>query len=242
MEYFYLLVVSFLSNLFSAFSGGGAGIIQLPAILLLFEITFPVALATHKISTVLLGIGASLKFFEKNRPEKKFIKDGIFIGLPGVIIGAYSISFIDEVIARKLLGILIFIVFILSFSKTIKEKQDTASPIIAYVFLFIIGFLNGSLSAGTGLLYTLMLTKIYGMTFKEAVGYTLLVVGLFFNLVGAITLYLISNIDMSILPILLIGSFIGGYIGAMIAISKSNKIIKSAYQLVTLVVAYKLLF
>jgi len=80
------------------------------------------------------------------------------------------------------------------------------------------------------------------MTFKEAVGYTLLVVGLFFNLVGAITLYLISNIDMSILPILLIGSFIGGYIGAMIAISKSNKIIKSAYQLVTLVVAYKLLF
>ena len=80
------------------------------------------------------------------------------------------------------------------------------------------------------------------MTFKEAVGYTLLVVGLFFNLVGAITLYLISNIDMSILPILLIGSFIGGYIGAMVAISKSNKIIKSAYQLVTLVVAYKLLF
>ena len=60
--------------MFSAFSGGGAGIIQLPAILLLFEITFPVALATHKVSTVLLGLGASLKFFEKNIPNKKMVK------------------------------------------------------------------------------------------------------------------------------------------------------------------------
>ncbi len=242
MEYFYLFFVSFISNLFSAFSGGGAGIIQLPAILLLFEITFPVALATHKISTVLLGIGASLKFFEKDKPNKKFIKDGILIGLPAVIIGAYSINYIDEEIARKLLGVLIFIVFILSFIKSTEKIKDSAYPIVQYALLFIIGFLNGSLSAGTGLLYTLMLTKIYGMTFKEAVGYTLLVVGLFFNLVGAITLYLISNIDISILPILLIGSFIGGYVGAMFAISRSNKIIKISYQFVTLAVAYKLLF
>ena len=242
MEYFYLFIVSFISNLFSAFSGGGAGIIQLPAILLLFEITFPVALATHKISTVLLGIGASLKFFEKDKPNKKFIKDGILIGLPAVVIGAYSISYIDEEIARKLLGVLIFIVFILSFIKSTEKIKDSAYPIVQYALLFIIGFLNGSLSAGTGLLYTLMLTKIYGMTFKEAVGYTLLVVGLFFNLVGAVTLYLISNIDISILPILLIGSFIGGYVGAMFAISRSNKIIKISYQFVTLAVAYKLLF
>ena len=242
MDYIYLLIVSFFSNLFSAFSGGGAGIVQLPAILLLFEITFPVALATHKISTVLLGVGASLKFFERTSPEKKFIKDGIFIGLPAVVFGAYSISYIDEVIARKLLGTLIFIVFVLSFTKSTKKVKNVSNTHIEYIVLFIIGFLNGSLSAGTGLLYTLMLTKIYGMTFKEAVGYTLLVVGLLFNLVGAITLYLISNIDISILPILLIGSFIGGYVGAMLAIKKSNKIIKIAYQFVTLVVAYKLLF
>ena len=114
MEYIFLLFVSFISNLFSAFSGGGAGIIQLPAILLLFEITFPVALATHKVSTVLLGLGASLKFFEKNIPNKKILLEGIMVGLPAVIVGAYSISSIDEGLARKLLGILILIVFLLS--------------------------------------------------------------------------------------------------------------------------------
>ena len=92
------------------------------------------------------------------------------------------------------------------------------------------------------ILYTLLLTKLYGYTYKEAIGYTLLVVGLFYNLVGAIVLYLISSIDISILPILLLGSFAGGYLGAMVAIKKSNVLIKSAYQLVTLIVAYKLLF
>ena len=242
MEYFFLLLISFLSNLFSAFSGGGAGIIQLPAILLLFEISFPIALATHKISTVLLGLGASLKFFEKNKPSHRLLSEGIMLGLPAVIIGAYSISFINENLARQFLGLLILLVFFLSLTKSHNQDRTKPNPLIVYPLLFIIGFLNGSLSAGTGLLYTLMLTKLYGYSYKEAIGYTLLVVGLFYNLVGAIVLYLISSIDISILPILLLGSFAGGYLGAMVAIKKSNVLIKSAYQLVTLIVAYKLLF
>ena len=241
MEYLFLLIISFLSNLFSAFSGGGAGIIQLPAILLLFEISFPVALATHKISTVLLGFGATLKFFEKSKPSRKLLNEGIIVGLPAVIIGAYSISFINENLARQFLGLLILLVFFLSLTKSHNQGHTEPNPFIVYVALFIIGFLNGSLSAGTGLLYTLMLTKLYGYTFKEAIGYTLLVVGLFYNLVGAIVLFLMSSIDVSILPILLLGSFAGGYVGAMVAMKKSNVLIRTAYQLVTLIVAYKLL-
>ena len=57
-----LLAISLISNIFSAFSGGGAGVIQLPAILLLFNIPFINALAVHKIATVALGIGATSKF------------------------------------------------------------------------------------------------------------------------------------------------------------------------------------
>ena len=141
MEYIFLLFVSFFSNLFSAFSGGGAGIIQLPAILLLFEISFPVALATHKISTVLLGLGASLKFFEKNMPNKKILLEGILIGLPAVVIGAYSISYIDEGLARKLLGVLILSVFLLSFLKKAENTNENIPPFLIYGLLFLIGFL-----------------------------------------------------------------------------------------------------
>ena len=242
MEYLYLFIISVLSNLFSAFSGGGAGIIQLPAILLIFQIPFPVALATHKISTVLLGIGASLKFFENNKPERQLMSEGLIFGIPSVILGSYLINYIDETLARNLLGVLILFVFFISFynkdNYSIKNKRNS---FLIYPTIVLIGFLNGSLSAGTGLLYTIMLVQYYKMTFKEAIAYTLLIVGFFYNLVGAITLYLLSSINLYILPVLLIGSFIGGYLGATLAINKSNKTIKIIYQITTLIIAVKLL-
>jgi len=52
-----LLTVSLAANAFSAFVGGGAGLLQLPALLFL-GLPFSVALATHKVATVALGVGA----------------------------------------------------------------------------------------------------------------------------------------------------------------------------------------
>jgi uncharacterized membrane protein YfcA len=48
-----------MANLFSAFSGGGAGLIQLP-VLIFLGLPFAVALATHKVASVALGIGATI--------------------------------------------------------------------------------------------------------------------------------------------------------------------------------------
>jgi hypothetical protein len=54
MDQLILLLFSFLANLFSAFSGGGAGLIQLP-LLLFLGLPFGIALATHKVASVALG-------------------------------------------------------------------------------------------------------------------------------------------------------------------------------------------
>ena len=55
-----LFVIAVISNLLSAIAGGGAGLIQLPVIIFL-GLPFAVALATHKVASVALGIGASIK-------------------------------------------------------------------------------------------------------------------------------------------------------------------------------------
>ena len=47
----FIFLVSFISNTFSAISGGGAGLIQLPC-LLLSGVPYYQALATHKVATV----------------------------------------------------------------------------------------------------------------------------------------------------------------------------------------------
>jgi uncharacterized membrane protein YfcA len=50
-ELLLLFLVSLVANLFSAFSGGGAGLIQLP-VLIFLGLPFTVALATHKVASV----------------------------------------------------------------------------------------------------------------------------------------------------------------------------------------------
>ena len=65
-------IVSFVSNFISALSGGGAGLIQLPA-LLLFGLPFSKALATHKVASVALGLGASIPHLQSNTLKSKYV-------------------------------------------------------------------------------------------------------------------------------------------------------------------------
>ena len=117
LDYIYLFLISLISNIFSAFSGGGAGVIQLPAILLLFDIAFINALAVHKIATVALGIGATSKFITKINFDISLLIKFLTVGIPGVIIGANVIAHADEDYARMLLGILISLIGLYSIFK-----------------------------------------------------------------------------------------------------------------------------
>ncbi len=248
LEHLSLFFISLISNLFSAFSGGGAGVIQLPAILLIFNLPFVVALATHKLATVALGLGASLRFLKEKTIEKKFFFESIVIGGPGVIIGASLIGHVDNNVARILLGILIIFISIYSYiQKNIGLGDSNISlnikhKIIGFLIMFLIGIVNGSLSAGTGLFFTIWMVVWYGMSYKKAIAYTLVIVGFFYNAIGAITLATYTDVFWFILPALFFGSLIGGYLGAHIALSKDDKTIKNVYQIVTLIVGLKLIY
>ena len=247
IDHFLLFIVSLISNIFSAFSGGGAGVIQLPAILLLYEMSFITALASHKVATVALGVGATLKYFREIQFDSKFIVVCLILGLPGVVAGASIISMIDDSIARIMLGTLIIIIALYSFStknfgeKTTQVKRSFAREITTIMLITLIAMLNGSLSAGTGLIFTVFLIIFYGMDYKTAIAYTLIIVGFFYNLVGAIALGLFTQIETSIVLPLILGSLFGGYLGAKLSLSKDNKTIKTIYQLVTITVGVSLI-
>ena len=120
-------------------------------------------------------------------------------------------------------------------------NRDRRGFAIGTVVLFLIGVLNGSLTSGTGLFVTLWLVRWFGLDYKRAVAYTLILVGLFWNGAGAITLGLLSDIHWPWLPALLIGSLLGGYIGAHLAIVKGNRWIKRVYEAITLLIGLKLI-
>ena len=119
--------------------------------------------------------------------------------------------------------------------------RDRRGYTIGGTLLFFIGVLNGSLTSGTGLFVTLWLIRWFGMDYKRAVAYTLVLVGLFWNGTGAVTLGVLGEIYWLWLPALLLGSVIGGYLGAHLAIVKGNRVIKRAFEAVTLLIGLKLI-
>lgn len=241
-----LFAISLVANIFSAFAGGGAGLVQFPALIFL-GLSFSVALATHKIASVALGIGATLRHARENIMERNLSLWILAAGLPGVLIGATVILQIPDRWSRLALGLLTLslgVYSILNRKLGMEYRQLNRNPwghAIGGLGLFIIGVLNGSLSSGTGLFCTLWLVRWYGMDYKRAVAHTLILVGLFWNGTGAITLGILGDVQWSWLPVLLLGSLLGGYIGAHWSLLKGNRWIKRAYEAVTLVIGIKLI-
>ena len=245
-EQILLFFISTLANTFSAYAGGGAGLLQLPALIFL-GLPFAVALATHKIASVALGVGAAIRHSREKKLQWRFALFILVTGVAGVIPGARFILTVPENIANLSLGIMTVGLAIYSWRKPdmgidLKTMhRDAYGYLIGGIVLFLIGVLNGSLTSGTGLFCTIWLVRWFGLDYKLAVAYTLVVVGIFWNGSGALTLALLGTVKWSWLPVLIIGSAVGGYSGAHLAIRSHNSSIKRAFELVTLVTGLALI-
>ena len=247
IDQFILFLISLVANIFSAFAGGGAGLIQFPALIFL-GLPFALALSTHKVASVALGVGATVRNLQEHRLAWKLVAVIVGFGVPGVVLGARLILFVPDRSAEVALGCLtialgLYSVFKPSLGLAPRAFEfDRQKVVLGGMGLFGIGILNGSLTSGTGLFVTLWLVRFFGMEYKLAVAYTLILVGLFWNGTGALTLGLLTTIEWSWLPALLLGSLFGGYIGAHLAIAKGNKWIKRVYEFITVSVGLKLIF
>ena len=241
-----IFLISLFSNTFSAISGGGAGLLQLPA-LILFGVPYYQALAGHKLATVALGLGGTLRNYKSLRNDINIAWQILTFGLPGVILGASIVEFISEEYLYLILGIFSILLAFYSFFKSdlglssCNNNLNLFHKIRFLTFIFLIGILNGSISSGTGLLVTILLIKTFGLDFLRAISLTFLTVGIFWNLTGAIFLSKIGFIPSNILILLIIGSFTGGYIGAHVSKLKGNTLIKKTFTIVCLCAGVSLL-
>jgi uncharacterized membrane protein YfcA len=242
-----LFSAALLANLLSALAGGGAGLVQLP-VLILLGLSFPLALATHKLASVALGVGASLRHWRERSLNPKLAAFVLATGLPGVVLGARTVLSLPPKLCTLLLGLLtiglgLYSLARPSLGREARPKRLNASRLlIGGLGLFAIGFLNGSLTSGTGLFVTLWLVGWFGLDYGRAVAYTLVLVGLFWNGAGAFTLGRQGQIAWSWVPMLLAGSVAGGYLGAHLAIARGSQVVKRAFEVLALLMGSSLLW
>ena len=245
-KYSLIFFVSFISNTFSAISGGGAGLIQLPA-LILSGLPYYQALATHKVATIALGLGGSIRNFKSLSNNFYILFQILFFGTPGVIFGSSIVKFFSEELLYLILGVFSIILACYSFRDpnlglNSEGKDRSSSFKFKFVIpIFFIGILNGSISSGTGLFVTFLLIRIYKLDFLRAVSLTFFTVGIFWNATGAFFLSKIGNIPINLLFVLILGSFTGGYFGAHLSNLKGNLLVKKTFTIVSLLVGMSLL-
>jgi len=245
-EQLILLVVSLVANLFSAVAGGGAGLLQFPALILL-GLPFGVALATHKVASVALGVGATLRHWRERTLEWRFSLFILATGVPGVVLGAFYILHVPDDVAQITLGLLTTGLGGYSFFNRqlgldhAPRNRHPRGYAMGGAAMFLIGTLNGSLTSGTGLFCTIWLVRWFGLDYKRAVAYTLVLVGLFWNGSGAVTLAMLGQVEWTWLPVLLVGSLLGGYLGAHWSIVKGNRFIKRSFEVVTVLMGLSLI-
>ena len=242
----FIFLISFFSNTFSAISGGGAGLLQLPG-LILFGIPYYQALASHKLATVALGIGGSLRNYKSLGNDIKVAWQILIFGLPGVIFGSSLVEYLSEKYLYLFLGTISILLAFYSFSNPDLglssgiNNLKLGKKIRFLIFIFLIGILNGSISSGTGLLVTILLIKTFRMDFLRAISLTFFTVGIFWNFTGAVFLSKLGDLSPNILILLTIGSFSGGYFGAHLSKLKGNKLIKKSFTTVCILVGFSLL-
>jgi len=245
LEQFGLFVLSLLANGLRALAGGGAGLLQLP-VLLFLGLSFSVALATHKIASVALGLGATLRHLREGHLEPRFCGFILVCGLPGVVFGAWSVLKLPEAWTLLALGLLTCGLGIYSSCKKQlgmefkPRNRDRRGLVIGGTGLLLIGILNGSLTSGTGLFVTLWLVRWFGLDYQRAVSYVLVLVGVFWNGFGALTIAMQQVPKWPWLPALLLGALVGAYAGAHLSIAKGNRLVKRTFETLTILVGIKL--
>ncbi|WP_428772080.1 sulfite exporter TauE/SafE family protein [Vibrio sp.] len=242
-----LLFGSLVANTLASLSGGGAGLLQFP-LLIFLGLPFSVALGTHKVASVALGLGAAYSHLKAKTVNLNAALYLIATGTVGVILGANLVINIPEQLARTLLGLMILALGIYSRMKKQLGQQespqhrDSVGWFVGGLMLALIGVINGSLTAGSGLLVTLFLVRWFGYSYKQAVALTMICVGIFWNGIGG---WAVAQAGAPIywpwIPLLLFSSFVGGGLGAYIAHKSSNRHIKIAFEILTFAVGIKLI-
>jgi uncharacterized membrane protein YfcA len=229
-----LFSILFCAGLFSSILDaivGGGGLISLP-VLLFSGLSPQMALGTNKFQSSIGTFMATVKYYQHGWFTFKTISKGLVFGVMGAVLGACAGQYLSSELLRQILPVLLFVMLLyVIFSPTLgrEERKPLMSEFWFYIiFGFVLGFYDGFFGPAVGFLWVFSLTFFLGYHYRHATAYTK-VFNLKSNIVAAICYGLGHNIDYRIGLCMGAGQFIGGRLGAHLAILKGVGIIRPIF-------------
>ncbi|SKB67157.1 sulfite exporter TauE/SafE family protein [Malaciobacter marinus] len=211
-----LLALGTLTGFVSGFFGVGGGMILVPLLIVSgFEMKAAIAISITQM--VFSSIFGSFLNIKKNA---KVLKDGLFIGIGGMLGGFFSgyivSKFSNEFLQYLFICIVIFSIMKIFFSpaEPIKEER-TQNKLILIVIGFFIGLIAMSIGVGGSVILTPILVGFMHYSLKRATALGLFFV-VFSSIAGFTSLWIHEQILLTEGAIVGIASLLGVYFGIKI--------------------------
>lgn len=241
------LIGVFLISVFASFFGamvGGGGLITIPFFIFL-GLPPQVAIATNKAGSLGLLVGSFLKYFRSGKIQWKVIIPFSVMAFFAGVFGSYFLLSIDTALLEKIIAVIILLLLILILIKRdlgLQHREvSILNKIFGYIFYFLALFWGAFFGGGFGVLVSYVLVYLFGFTMIETAATSK--IPSFVMGVTAVVIYSFNGLIYLpfVIPVVL-GMFLGGYLGASFAVLKGNKVVKLFFVLVVIFSAVKLLF
>jgi len=241
MEWYIILAVigvGFLAGFINTLAGSGS-LLTLP-LLMFLGLPANIANGTNRIGILFQSIVASGSFKQKKVLD---LKVGIWLGIPsiaGAIVGSlWAINLTDEIM-KMFIGFLLVVMFFVilykpeTWIKGQAGKVNEKPSILQMIIFFGIGLYGGFIQAGVGffLLGGLVLGAGYDLIKANAIK---VFITLLFTVPALIVFILNNQVNFILGFVLAIGSMLGAFVGAKVAVSWGPKFVR--YVLLTAILA-----
>lgn len=234
-----LFLASLTAGLVDAVAGGG-GLIQLPALLLLFpQLTAVTAIATNKFSSAIGTLFATYRYRKHlvgyNKQKWTVI---ILLAFLGSLIGSYFAGAISEVVFRPLVcSIILLVAAYTYFNKSFglgESHRPTSqkSKWMAPIFIGAIGFYDGLFGPGTGGFFIFTLVSFLGFSFLRASAWAK-VLNLATNIAALVYFGPALKIHYQLAVPMAVFNLVGNYFGTFLANKHGAALVRKLFLTVS---------
>lgn len=232
-----ICIVSFFAGFIDSIAGGG-GLIQTPAILLLFP-QFPVAtlLGTTKIPSLSGTMFSAYLYSKKVEVNFRIFTILIPAAFAGAFLGSWVITLIEDDFIKPAILVILTLVAIYTFlnkslgETTYRKTEIRKQMIIGSLFGFVIGFYDGMIGPGTGSFFILAFIVFLGFDFLTASANAKML-NVATNIASIALFASTGNILYRLAIPMAICNVCGAFLGTKLALLKGNKFIRAFFLIV----------
>lgn len=242
-----MCLASLSAGFFDAIVGGG-GLIQIPALLLLFpHLPLATVLGTNKLLSISGTSMAVLQYARAGHVQWRWLSAPIVVAFIGAAVGARLAVYLSASVMRPLVAVMLVVVWLYTWQNkqlgvhSRKSPSATSSVIIACVIALVCGVYDGFFGPGTGSFMMFGMTTFLGMNFLAATAHTK-VLNCTTNLAALLTFAWQGHVLWSFALPLLAANVVGGWLGSRLAIRRGSAFIRRFFLWAVAAILVRLLW